>query len=376
MEKNTGQPKKINLYTGTVNSPSPAAITAARKFLDDCEALGSPLAVRQYENSTQKSVREKLAVIYNIKPEHFALIHNLTDGIIKAAESLPLKPDDEILLLSNEYPANIFPWKKLEKQNGITVRIITDENNEKATEKLIEAISDKTKVIAISEIQYLDGYHTDIPRLSKICQDKGIFLVIDAAQSAGIRSLDLTKHPVSFLIAGGQKYLGGVLGMGIGFMFVNPDIMPFLKDTHVGFRSVKNPAVIDSYELKDNAERFEEGTINLLGLVSINADLEEIMNTGMEKIEAESQACYEKLTSILRAKNIDFISHERHGNIVTIPMQGKDGRELTSALAEKNIFVRSLKDGAYIRLSFLPRNVSDEDFEITAEAIREWFSQD
>jgi cysteine desulfurase/selenocysteine lyase len=285
-----------------------------------------------------------------------------------ASESLPLQEGDEVLVLGNEYPANLLPWLK-KKKDGITVTIIKGTDSPAAFESLLETISEKTKAITISSAQYYDGYIMDLARLSTLCHDQGIFLVLDAVQSVGVRKIDLQETPVDFLLCGGQKYLQA--GMGCGFMYINQNTLSALKDYKVGIRSMQSFDE-ESYVLKDTADRFQDGTQNEAGIVALHAALSRINSIGIENIEQLNYKLLGEIKSCLATYNIPFIDHSNNqGNIVS--MQVSDPKALFEFLKEKSVYIKPIKDVA--RLSFIHESRL-EDVETLAQLTRQWIDKD
>jgi cysteine desulfurase/selenocysteine lyase len=218
------KPRVFLAYT-TVAPMCEASYLAVKQYLDEFYTIGPPEVLYKYDPMFEDLANEA-AKLLNCDPSEIAYIKNTTEGIHIASEALPLGKGDEVLVLANEYPANLLPWLK-KKKDGVSVRLVGGRDNAKAFKELVASISPSTKAIAISSSQSYDGYMFDLPMLSKLCQEKNIFLILDAVQSVGVRKIDLQKTPVDFLLCGGQKYLRA--GMGIGFMYVNKRTIPKLN---------------------------------------------------------------------------------------------------------------------------------------------------
>lgn len=357
--------KRIFFGHGTVGLMGKEAHAAALTFLNEYFTIGPPDVLSRYEPYPNK-LRDEVAHMLHCDSREITYIKNTTEGINIATEALPLQVGDEVLVLGNEYPAGILPWLK-KRKDGIDVQIISGLDNEKAFEELMQRISAKTRAISISWAQYYDGYMSDLDRLSSVCRKFGIFLVVDAVQAVGVRELSLQKTPVDILVCGGQKYLGSI--MGIGFMYVNTKIMRSLKDTKVGIRSMKRFHE-NSYELKDGAERFEDGTQNLLGIVALHAAIKQINAIGVPVIEEKSLALLAAFKMLLRKNGIPFIDHKRQSNIISLRIDHAE--EFCTYLRESNIIIKPIKDVA--RISFVHTSTL-ADFTVLVAQTREWLTQ-
>lgn len=342
---------------------SQSAYEAARTFMDDFYQYGPP-EVLHYWDLVADDMAAEAARLINCAAEEITYLKNTSEGIIIASDALPLQRGDEVLVLGNEYPANLLPWLR-KRQDGVRVKVITGLDSEAAFRRLLESIGPRTKLISMSSAQRYDGFMPDLAVLSGLCRDLGIFLVIDAVQHIGVRAIDVAKTPVDILVCGGQKYLRA--GMGIGFMYVSRRVMPALRDCRVGIRSMEHFDE-DSYVLRDTAARFQDGTQNITGLAALHAALREINTVGMDVIERKNLAILEGIKVILREHRIDFIDcGARQSNIVA--MRTADPSALFKFLMERGVYIKVVQDVA--RVSFIHESKL-EDFEVLARLAREF----
>lgn len=357
---------KVFFNYATVSPMCEPAYTACRAFLDEFYTVGPPEALYKYDPMADDLAAEA-AKLLGCSPEEVTYIKNTTEGVFLASETLPLDTGDEVLVLGNEYPANLLPWLK-KKKDGIDVKIIKGTDNEQAFKELLATISPMTKAVSISTTQYYDGYMLDLDLLSRTCRENNTYLVVDAVQTVGNRKLDLTKTPVDILVCGGQKYLRA--GTGIGFMYVNKRIMPQLRDIKVGIRSMQGFDE-DSYTLKDTAARFQDGTQNLPGIVALLASLKSINEMGIETIEAKNLQLLADIKACLANHNIPFIDHGDHqGNIVS--MKVSDPKVLFMYLKDRHAYIKPIHDIA--RLSFV-HDINIADVEKLASLIDAWMRE-
>jgi len=313
-----------------------ASRRALARFLDDYVKLGPPEVIERYQGYVRK-LSEEVAVLLHCDPDEVIYVKNTGEGLIMASEALPLGKRDEVLVLGNEYPANLMPWLKL-KKDGVRVQVIPGMDNHGGFLELLWRIGPKTKAVAIAWGQHFDGYLPNLALLSRRCGKYGACLVVDGVQGVGARAIDLGKTPVDFLISGGQKYLGSIVGSG--FMYVNRRTMGKLKDSHVGIRSVEQ---FDEhgYILRKTAARFQDGTENLLGIVSLHAAVKAVNRIGIKEIEKKNLALLASLKTMLRENDIPFIDHPRQTNVVALTVH--DPVSLATRLRTQNIYTRPVK---------------------------------
>jgi cysteine desulfurase / selenocysteine lyase len=359
------QPSSPKLFFNyaSVAPMSRAAYEATRTFIDDFYHYGPPEVLHCYDVVADDMAAEAARLI-NCAAEEITYLKNTTEGIIMASEALPLGCGDEVLVLGNEYPANLLPWLR-KRQDGVRVKVMTGLDNEAAFGRLLDSIGPRTKAISMSSAQRYDGFMPDLALLSGICRSRGIFLVIDAVQQIAVRTIDVARTPVDILVCGGQKYLRA--GMGIGFMYVSQSVIPALRDSRVGIRSVERFDE-NSYVLKNTAARFQDGTQNITGLVALRAALREINTVGMDVIERKNLEVLEGIKAILREYELDFIDHGTgQSNIVS--MQTPDPAALVNFLMDRNVYIKAVED--VTRISFIHKSKL-EDIKVLAGHIREF----
>ena len=357
--------RKIYLNYAGLGTLEKSDYLTLRKFLDEYFSVGPPEVIEKYREYINK-LRKEISLLLNCTEKEIIYTKNTTEGVIIASEALPLVRGDEVLLLENEYAANKVPWLK-KKKDGLEIKVVNNTNTKEAFNTLLKQISPKTKTIAISSVQYYDGYQCDLKLLSDICRTKGIFLVVDGIQEVGTRVIDLQKTPIDILLCGGHKHLNSIVG--VGFMYISKEIMHRLKDTKVGIRSVK-AMNNDGYILKDDAGRFEDGTPNLFGILSLYLSVKRINEIGIVKIEKRNLLLLLNLKTQLRHNHIPFINYQTQGNLIALKISNPSG--LYQFLRSNSIYVKRIKD--IVRVSISHRS-SIKDFEYFIKKTREWLNQ-
>src|SRR3989454_8333810 len=174
----------------TANRPAP-------HLLPDRELFGGLAAARL-----------GIAQLINADPSEIALATNTGFGLNLAARALPLQPGDVVLLSDKEFPANVYPWLMLRDQ-GITVEMARcTPQGWPDEEHLLERLRDpRVRVLAMSFVQFSNGYRADLKKLGAACRANGTYLVVDGIQGVGNSVLDLQETPVDILACGGAELL-------------------------------------------------------------------------------------------------------------------------------------------------------------------------
>lgn len=239
-----------------------------------------------YENfvSTTAETKALLGSMINCPPDNIAFTDNTTNSINILARGLTWKEGDEIILNDLEFPANVYPFLNL-KEKGVNIKFVPSNNGIVETEKLIEAVTEKTKLISVSFVQFLTGYRIDLEKLGQFCEEKNILLCVDAIQGLGAIKLDVQKCKINFLACGTQKWLLGM--MGLSFIYVDDNLLKNIKPAYAGWLSVENAWDLLNYNLtyRPNAERFQPGTLNAFGIYVLNTSLKIFRDAGLTEVE-------------------------------------------------------------------------------------------
>jgi cysteine desulfurase/selenocysteine lyase len=243
--------------------------------------------------------REAVARLLDCDPECVALASGASHGLNLAARSLPLERGDEVLLAQGEFPANVYPWLN-RAGDGIAVRRVSPAADRFVGEKeLIAAIGPRTRIIAISHVAFATGYRTDLKALGEACRERGIFLVVDGAQSVGAVDFKVSELSIDVLATSGDKWLLGPFGTG--FTYVNPAILERLSVREVNWMSVEGSSNLGEpgggpLRFRDGARRFDiPEAASFLNLHGFIASLSFLSRVGIDSVETHTRRLHDHL---------------------------------------------------------------------------------
>lgn len=302
---------------------------AVNRFLDDCVENGT---TRKDWVAGNEAARAAFAALIGARTEDICFTKNATDGVNHIAAGLGAGEGDNVVCAADlEHPANIFPWLNL-RSRGVEVRIVPPRDQAIDVGALIEACDAGTRAVAVSSVTFVPGFRTDLERLGAHCRANGIFLMIDATQSAGILQTDVGSLPIDGLATSAHKYLMSFYGQG--FLWCRPEWSARLLPAQLGKPSVLDeeghPGQVDYlYELKPDARRFETGHLYVGGW-ALKASIDRLLAYGMAAVEAHAVGLAEQLRERLAALGLP-VNHDPFGQgptqIVTVG-------ELTGGLYE------------------------------------------
>lgn len=230
------------------------------------------------------------------------LATNTSYGLNLAARALPLRKGDVVLIPDKEFPANVYPWLML-RERGIDVELAPNTSEGWPNEEhLLERLEDpRVRVLAVSFVQFANGYRADLDRLSEACRAHNVFLVVDAIQGLGQCPLDVRRTPVDVLATGGQKWL--LSPWGSGFVYVRRELLPVLEPMVCGWMSFEGTD--DFTRLTDynpnfhpDGRRFEMVTLPFQDLLGMTESLSLLIELGLENIAAYTRQLKEPLVRL------------------------------------------------------------------------------
>ncbi len=284
------------------------------------------------------STKEKLARLFGTVPERIAFVDNTSDGLNILANGLDWKTGDRILLNTMEFPSNVYPFMNLERR-GVEIDFIEPYNNTIPLEKIMPAVTPRTRLISISHVQYLNGFLTDLEALGAFCRKHGIIFSVDVIQSAGAAPIDVDKTKIDFLASGSHKWLMGP--EGVGFIYLTEEIQSRITQAYVGWTSVSNyfERMRDfKLELDPTARRYENGMLNSAGIIGLGASLDVLFDVGIESIREHILDLTDHLIAQLDERDITYITpsdrSERSGIVSFKPV---DTEALVQVMTERKV---------------------------------------
>jgi len=233
--------------------------------------------------SRKEKVRGMAADLIHAHQDEVAFIDNVSTGAMLVAHGLTWRPGDNLVTNANQFPANVFPWLNLRRKQ-IDVRTPILPRSEQAYATLFSAVDQHTRLIALSFVEYDNGFRYDLQRIGDFCRKRNILFFVDAVQGLGAMPVDVQSAGISFLATSGHKWLLGPCGQG--FLYIQRSLLERLAVLPLSWLSFEMPFEFGNYErpMLSSAARFEGGPSNLMGIAALGAALELILQTGVTAI--------------------------------------------------------------------------------------------
>ncbi|MFX0016094.1 MAG: aminotransferase class V-fold PLP-dependent enzyme [Promethearchaeota archaeon] len=171
--------------------------------------------------------------------EEIAFTYNTSYGLAAIAESIKWEKDDKIIINNAEYTSNSYTYQALANKFDLQLEVLSNIDGVIPLESFNQAIDESTRLVAISHVQFSNGFRANINELAKICHEKEVRFIVDAIQSLGAVPVDVQKQDIDYLASGGYKWLLGPLGTG--FIYIKRELAELLYPSFVGSMSDANP---------------------------------------------------------------------------------------------------------------------------------------
>jgi selenocysteine lyase/cysteine desulfurase len=332
--------------------------------ITDCHARSGMEMWMRYASDLDRA-RSAAAKLLSTSAQNIATVTNTAEALSMIANGYPLTPGDQIISYVHEYPSNHYPWVIQARQRGAELLLLLDveagsglpEGRPRgwSMDDLARMVTPRTRIVAVSHVQFASGYATDLRELGEFCYARGIDLVVDAAQSIGVLPIDVETMHISALAASGWKWLAGPVGTGV--VYTSESFRSKLQITMAG------PELMEQQEdyldhrwqpLKD-ARMFEYSTPALAQVGGLAAAIELIAETyGMPRVSEEAKRlrgllrqALERLSARGVLKPVRFDARNESGIMSFVTEQ--DPHKVASAAKARGLICSSR--GGYLRLA-------------------------
>ncbi len=284
---------------------------------------------------TYAGLRESAAKLINAKPEDIAITKNTSEGIAIVATGFQWKAGDAMVAFTEEFPANLFPWRKLEEQ-GVEVRWLSIFD----PPERIEAAAKGARLLAISYVNYLNGYRVDLEQIGEICARQGCFYFVDAIQGMGAFPIDVEAAKIDGLAADAHKWMLGPEGCAV--LYVRQSKQDLVEPVQLGWTNFAHYADYASRDmtLRGDAGRYEGGTLNTIGSYGVRAALDLLLEVGVDRIQPAVMALADQLAEGAVAAGFELLGDRNPATasgIVTVRKAGVEAQMAVRRLKDQGI---------------------------------------
>ena len=282
--------------------------------------------------------RIAFAELVNAHPDEIAFAKNVSDGLNMIAGGTRWQTGDNMVLCPElEHPANVYPWYNAARRYGIELRTVPSDDGRINLDTFMSAVDDRTRLVSVSTVTFSPGFVTDVPALSAACQERGVRVVVDAAQSIGILHTDVKELGVDALAVATQKGLLSCYGMG--FLYCRASLAEEMEPASLARFSVafdegahETALTGEDFTYAPAARRFDGGNYNYLGITAVKAALDLLKELGTPAIDRYVRALSNRMARGFLEARLPLcggVAGRHLGNIVALGKSG-GGRHYTA----------------------------------------------
>ncbi len=261
--------------------------------------------------------------------------------VARSLGDLVIQEGDEIVVNEMEHHANIVPWQELAKRKGAKLVFIPlEEDGTIALDSVKAAMSDKTKIVAITHVSNVLGTINDIKSIAEVAHEHGAYISVDGAQAVPHMKVDVQDLDVDFYAFSGHKMLGPT---GIGILYGKAELLDKMEPIEYGGDMIDYVYKTEA-TWTDLPVKFEAGTPMIAEAVGLNAAIDYINEIGLDNIYQHEkelvQYAYDKMSEI-EGLEIYGPSKDKRAGLITFNLKGVHPHDLATALDSEGIAVRA-----------------------------------
>ncbi len=311
--------------------------------------------------SESEQVRSLFAGLIDANSDDIALIPSVSYGIAIAAQNVPLEAGQQVVLLEEQFPSNVYAWRERARQVGAEIVVVPRPDDLRWEDAVLAAITERTAVVSLPEVHWTDGSVVHLQPISQRCREVGAALVLDVTQSLGAKPLSVKQLRPAFLVAGAYKWLLGPYSLA--YLYVDPAYhagQP-LEHNWLNREGSEDFAGLVNYRdtFQAGARRFDVGERSNFTLMPMAlAALQQIHTWGDERIHRTLSHLTAAFGEKCRAAGLIVPPEDRRsGHILGVRFPGALPHGLLDALAAARIYVS--QRGNAIRVA--PHLYNDEN---------------
>jgi cysteine desulfurase/selenocysteine lyase len=277
------------------------------------------------------------------RKEEIVFTRNTTEGINLVANSINLQTGDSVLISAKEHNSNLIPWQMMVKKKGITLKICPiNSDNTFNLDAYTKELDKSIKLVSLSFTSNLDGVTIPVDEIIKKAHRNGSMVMLDAAQAAPHRKINVKELDVDFVAFSGHKMLGP---SGTGVLYGKYKLLEQLEPFMVGGDTVSS-STYETCKFLPPPEKFEAGLQDYAGIMGLGAAISYLTQIGFEQIQKQETALNElisrELIGISRLMILGPANPKLRGGIINFIIEGIDSHRIALMLDQMaSIMVRS-----------------------------------
>ena len=304
------------------------------------------------------ALKKAFAKLINLdEHERIAISSSVSYGLANITNNIQLKESDNVILIGDQFPSNVYPWMELTKKYNANLKFINKPNSENNAgrawnEKILNSINKQTKVVAMGLLHWADGTIYDIEKIRKKTKEVDALLIIDGTQSIGVMPFDIKETQPDALICAGYKWLMGPYGIGLSYYGPFFDNGKPIEESWINRKNSEDFSNLINYEDEygEYARRYSVGQqSNFINISMLKAGIDQLNDWGIENVYKYIESITTPCFPLLNKKNTWYEDSKFRSSHLFGIRPKKNLKKILKKIRENNIFI-SLR-GDIIRVS-------------------------
>ena len=340
--------EEVHYLNAAYMSPILKSVEAIGHEMVSLKTKPYQIAPPDFFSSVAKTKAAFTKIINAVDAQRVAIIPSVSYGIANVVRNIQLEKGEEIVMPHEQFPSNYYSWKRLADDTGGTVKMIKPPAVKKKTalwnEAIMEAISARTKVVAISHTHWADGTRFDLENIGRKCRETGAYLIIDGTQSIGALPFDQQKIKADAIICAGYKWLLGPYSSGVAWYGPRFDKGTPIEENWINRQESENFQNLVLYQelYKPKAARYSVGEQSNFILMAMQLKaFEQILEWGISNIQEYCKILTKEPLQELETLGVIMEdSKDRGHHLFGLYLDDSyDMNKVKAAFTENNIFV-------------------------------------
>jgi selenocysteine lyase/cysteine desulfurase len=344
---------KTYLYSCSQGALSDAVEAGMREYAASWRTSAAPWDdwMKTYEE-----LRTAFARFINAEPEEVAITASASAGINPIANAVQFNGRNKVVMSEYEFPTMGQIWLA-QRPRGAQIQFLDGVNNTMPTECYAAAIDERTLIVPLTHVSFINGFRSDVTAVTRIAHARGALVFLDGFQDCGSRPLDVKALDVDFFVTGTLKYMLGP--PGVGFLYVRKSLIESLTPTITSWFAQRDAFAFNTKCLDpaEDARRFEGGSPPMPNIFMARAALDLLMRTGMENVAAQIERLARAFLAGARDLKIESKTPASSVGPLVV-LRSKDAPAMLAKLMARGIVASVRHDG--IRISFHVYNTMDD----------------
>jgi len=315
---------------------------------------------------TYEAVRGAFAHFINARPDEVAIVTSASAGINPIANALQFDGRNKVVLSEYEFPTMAQIWLA-QRPRGAEIHFLDGVNNTLPTECYEHAVDQRTRIVPLTHVSFVNGFRSDVAAIAKIAHAQGALLFLDGYQDCGTRPVDVKALDVDFFVTGTLKYLLGP--PGLGFLYVRRELIETLTPTMTSWMAQRDAFTFNTKCLdpSPDARRFEGGSPPIPNIYLARPAIDLLAGIGMDNIAAQIERLTQAFLKGVRDLRIESKTPSSSVGPLVV-LRAKDAAAMLARLTARGIAVSTRRDG--VRFAFHVYNTL-EDVNVALAALED-----